>query len=61
MELIGCGDPLGMANGDIKDHQITASTSHVDLKLKPHCARNNGDEDAWCTSVEDQKQYIQVC
>ena len=61
LQQLGCGDPLGMANGDIKDYQITASTSHVDLKLKPYRARTNEDEDAWCTSVEDQKQYIQVC
>ena len=61
LQHLGCGDPLGMASGEIKDYQITASTSHVDLKLKPYRARTNEDEDAWCTSVEDQKQYIQVC
>ena len=61
LQHLGCGDPLGMASGGIKDYQITASTSDVDLKLKPYRARTNEDEDAWCTSVEDQKQYIQVC
>ena len=55
--LTECVDALGMENGDIKDMQITASSSRtVDL---PQFGRlNNGKY--WCPEKANKNEYLQV-
>ena len=55
--FIECVDPLGMQSGDIKDSQITASSSRpADL---PHYGRlHNGKY--WCAKEKNKNEYIQI-
>ncbi|EDO44679.1 predicted protein [Nematostella vectensis] len=56
-DIPGCNSPLGMESGDIKDYQLSASTSYSDLQ--PSKARKTSDE-AWCSLTQVQGQYLQV-
>ncbi|KAJ7386460.1 metalloendopeptidase [Desmophyllum pertusum] len=52
-----CVNPLGMQNGDIKDDQITASSSRPgDL---PHYGRL-GNKKYWCAAKKSKEEYLQV-
>ncbi|PFX13518.1 Disintegrin and metalloproteinase domain-containing protein 9 [Stylophora pistillata] len=52
-----CVDPLGMQSGDIKDNQITASSSRpADL---PHYGRLHNKK-YWCAKEKNKNEYIQV-
>jgi len=52
-----CVDRLGMQNGDIKDNQITASSSRpADL---PHYGRLNNNK-FWCAGKKNKNEYLQV-
>ena len=55
--FIECVDPLGMQSGDIKDNQITASSSRpADL---PHYGRLHNKK-YWCAKEKNKNEYIQV-
>ncbi|KAL9951076.1 hypothetical protein ACROYT_G043672 [Oculina patagonica] len=52
-----CVEPLGMQNGDIKDNQITATSSRsADL---PHYGRLHNNK-YWCAAKKSKNEYIQV-
>ncbi len=52
-----CVEPLGMQNGDIKDNQITATSSRsADL---PHYGRLHNKK-YWCAAKKSKDEYIQV-
>ncbi|KAJ7351655.1 hypothetical protein OS493_036205 [Desmophyllum pertusum] len=52
-----CVVPLGMQNGNIKDNQITASSSRpADL---PHYARLRNSK-YWCAAKTSKEEYLQV-
>ena len=55
---IGCSCALGVTDGSIKYHQLTASSGSV--LFQPDHARFSSSGDAWCATVEDTNQYIQV-
>ncbi|CAL8266681.1 unnamed protein product [Lota lota] len=64
-ELDGCSVPLGMENGLIEDHQITASstaTSWMAGPWKPSLARLNlrGTVNAWQAKNVDMNQWLQI-
>lgn len=50
-------NPLGVADGGIQNHQITASSVYE--PYKPYLGRLNGDS-AWSAGSEDMNQWIQV-
>ncbi|XP_065057478.1 neuropilin-2-like [Rhopilema esculentum] len=52
----GCSKALGMENGEIKSHQLLASSSLP--ASRPEMARFN--QDAWCAQQQDSNQFIQV-
>ncbi|XP_068753099.1 uncharacterized protein [Montipora capricornis] len=58
VEIPGCSGTLGMASGEIKDYQLTASSSYAETR--PTQARPSDSSDAWCASTENTEQYIQV-
>ncbi|KAJ7391350.1 hypothetical protein OS493_018393 [Desmophyllum pertusum] len=58
IEIPGCSSALGMASGDIKDYQLTASSAYSDSQ--PNQARPSEVNDAWCASITDYQQYIQL-
>ena len=53
---LGCSKALGMSNGEINEHQLSATSS--DPTLGPSEARPNGD--AWCSKHNTIAQYLQV-
>ncbi len=54
---VECVEPLGMQNGDIKDNQITATSSRsADL---PHYGRLHNNK-YWCAAKKSKNEYIQV-
>ena len=55
--LTECVDALGMENGDIKDMQITASSSRT-ADLPQFGRLNNGKY--WCPEKANKKEYLQV-
>ncbi|XP_069568180.1 coagulation factor V [Brachyistius frenatus] len=64
-ELDGCSVPLGMEDGLIKDHHITASSSSSSWysgPWKPSLARVNrqGTINAWRAKYNDMNQWLQV-
>nr|XP_057938857.1 coagulation factor V isoform X2 [Doryrhamphus excisus] len=64
-ELDGCSVPLGMENGLIEDHRITASSTASNWYLGswvPSYARLNkqGTVNAWQAKYKDMKQWLQV-
>ncbi|XP_074625777.1 EGF-like repeat and discoidin I-like domain-containing protein 3 [Acropora palmata] len=58
VEIPGCSGALGMASGEIKDYQLTASSSYSGAP--PTQARAADGNDAWCAVTTDKQQYIQV-
>ena len=59
--LLDCVVSLGMASGNIKDRQITASSTLSDEWL-PKFARLNGNK-AWCgkpNDKSDKDEYLQI-
>ncbi|KAG7467807.1 coagulation factor V [Solea senegalensis] len=64
-ELDGCSVPLGIENGLIEDHRITASSaasSWYSGPWKPSLARLNaqGSVNAWQAKHSDRNQWLQV-
>ncbi|KAF1744687.1 hypothetical protein MXB_1000, partial [Myxobolus squamalis] len=59
----GCNDALGMMNGNIKDYQITSSTSFNDLHLPYHARLNKIVENSfggWCPFKENNDEFLQI-
>ena len=54
--MIGCSSALGMESGEIKSHQLIASSSLP--SSRPDMARFS--QDAWCAQEQDGNQFIQV-
>ena len=57
-----CIYQLGMSNRfSIWDNQITASSSHESLHLKPHMGRLNNPYGSWCfDKVHPGPHYMQI-
>ena len=47
-----------MTDGSIQYYQLTASSAYQ--VSKPDNARYNSKGDAWCATIADQSQFIQV-
>uniref|UniRef100_H3CGL3 Coagulation factor V n=1 Tax=Tetraodon nigroviridis TaxID=99883 RepID=H3CGL3_TETNG len=64
-EVDGCSVPLGMENGIIEDHQITASStasSWFSGPWRPSLGRLNraGTVNAWRAEFDDMNQWLQI-
>ncbi|XP_078374347.1 neuropilin-1a-like [Oculina patagonica] len=58
IEIPGCSSALGMASGEIKDYQLTASSTYSESQ--PNQARPSAGNDAWCAFNTNNQQYIQL-
>ena len=59
--LLVCNGPLGMINGEIRDWQITASSSLVDPDCHEKYARLYQPLDrAWCARQKSDSEWLQI-
>ena len=54
----GCGRPLGMVSGEIRDFQISYSSDTADYMYDQGRLLLPGP--GWCASADDDKPYFQV-
>lgn len=61
----GCADgPLGMSNGEIKDWQITSSSTYPSM-WDPDCHEKNSrlyleNGKAWCAKHRSDSEWLQI-